>query len=97
MPCVHQLGRAGRAGGSGLTRSALRSWYEPRRAAFPWRADPHPYGVLVSEVMLQQTQVSRVVPAYLRFLEQFPTPAALAFSSASIRARLTPDFLARSL
>ena len=54
------------------------AWYEPRRGAFPWRADPQPYGVLVSEVMLQQTQVSRVVPAYLRFLEQFPTPAALA-------------------
>jgi A/G-specific adenine glycosylase len=58
--------------------SRLLAWYEPRRRAFPWRADPHPYGVLVSEIMLQQTQVSRVVPAYLRFLDQFPTPAALA-------------------
>ena len=75
MPRLHEHGGAGP---HKLTASRLLAWYEPRRAAYPWRADPDPYGVLVSEVMLQQTQVSRVVPAYLRFLARFPTPEALA-------------------
>jgi A/G-specific adenine glycosylase len=52
-------------------------WYEPRRTAYPWRGAA-PYGVWISEVMLQQTQASRVVPAYRAFLERFPTVEALA-------------------
>ncbi|HVR89108.1 MAG TPA: A/G-specific adenine glycosylase [Candidatus Limnocylindria bacterium] len=50
-----------------------------RRTArdLPWRDTRDPYAVLVSEVMLQQTQVSRVVPAYARFLRRFPTLATL--------------------
>lgn len=75
MPRLHEHGGTGPRK---LSTSRLLAWYEPRRAAYPWRADPQPFGVLVSEVMLQQTQVSRVVPAYLRFLARFPTPAALA-------------------
>jgi len=51
-----------------------------RRSGLPWRATRDPWAVLVAEVMLQQTQVSRVVPAYLRFLDRFPTPAACAAS-----------------
>src|SRR5207253_6068547 len=43
-----------------------------------WRRTRDPYAVLVSEVMLQQTQVDRVVPRYLRWLERWPTAAALA-------------------
>src|SRR3954447_20977457 len=59
---------------------SLRRWYEPRRNAYPWRgADP--YGVWISEVMLQQTQASRVVPAYVGFRERFPDVAALAAAS----------------
>ncbi|HKN49715.1 MAG TPA: A/G-specific adenine glycosylase [Actinomycetota bacterium] len=73
-----RLHEHGGPGPRNLSASRLLAWYEPRRVAYPWRADPHPYGVLVSEMMLQQTQVSRVVPAYLRFLSLFPTPAALA-------------------
>jgi A/G-specific adenine glycosylase len=57
---------------------SLLRWYWPRREAYPWRVRPEPYRVLVSEVMLQQTQASRVVSAYLRFLKRFPTVAALA-------------------
>jgi A/G-specific adenine glycosylase len=60
------------------SRAALAAWYEPRRNAYPWRVRGGAYGVLVSEVMLQQTQVSRVVPAWERFLDRFPAPAALA-------------------
>lgn len=63
--------------------SRLLDWYEPRRAAYPWRAAPEPYRVLVSEFMLQQTQVARVAPAYLRFLAAFPTPASLASAPLS--------------
>lgn len=44
----------------------------------PWRETDDPYAILVSEVMLQQTQVPRVLPAYERFLAEFPTPDALA-------------------
>jgi A/G-specific adenine glycosylase len=53
-------------------------WYAPRRRAYPWRVRPTPYRVLVSEVMLQQTQAARVVPAFERFVARFPSVAALA-------------------
>jgi A/G-specific adenine glycosylase len=59
------------------TRALLR-WYAPRRRAFPWRRTSDPYRILVSEVMLQQTQALRVVPAYRRFLRRFPTVRDLA-------------------
>jgi A/G-specific adenine glycosylase len=49
-----------------------------RRPELPWRSTRDPWCVLVCEVMAQQTQLSRVVPAYRRFLDQFPTPAACA-------------------
>ena len=48
------------------------------RHALPWRKTRDPYRVLVSEVMLQQTQVDRVVPFYTGFLKRFPTIRALA-------------------
>ncbi|HTZ08191.1 MAG TPA: A/G-specific adenine glycosylase, partial [Acidimicrobiales bacterium] len=48
----------------------------------PWRATRHPWAVLVAEVMLQQTQASRVVEPYGRFLERFPTPRACAAAGA---------------
>jgi A/G-specific adenine glycosylase len=51
-------------------------WYEPAR--YPWRRRPTPYRVLVSEVMLQQTQASRVAPAFERFIRRFPSLRALA-------------------
>lgn len=52
-----------------------------RRPQLPWRSTRDPWAVLVSEVMLQQTQVSRVVPAYRTFLGSFPTPTACANAS----------------
>ncbi len=48
------------------------------RADLPWRRTTEPYAILVSEMMLQQTQVDRVVPKYLSFLDRFPTAASLA-------------------
>jgi A/G-specific adenine glycosylase len=61
--------------------AALRRWYEPRRAAYPWRATGDPYRVLVSEVMLQQTQANRVDPAYRAFIRRFLSVHALAAAS----------------
>ena len=57
---------------------ALIVWFGRSAADLPWRRTRDPYAVLVSEVMLQQTQVSRVVPRYERWLERWPTAEALA-------------------
>lgn len=57
---------------------ALLVWFEAHGRDLPWRSHRDPYRTLVSEVMLQQTQVSRVVPFFERFLESFPTVADLA-------------------
>ena len=51
----------------------LRRWYRKNARDLPWRRTRDPYHVLVSELMLQQTQVSRVVDFYGAFLERFPT------------------------
>jgi A/G-specific adenine glycosylase len=56
----------------------ILDWYNTFRRDLPWRDDPDPYHVLVSEIMLQQTQVDRVIPKYHAFLERFPTLHALA-------------------
>ena len=62
--------------------AALLDWYERVRRPLPWRATRDPYALLVSEVMLQQTQAARVVPYYRAFLERFPDPEALAAAPA---------------
>lgn len=56
----------------------LLAWWEAERRDLPWRRTRDPWAVLVSELMLQQTQVVRVVSRWHRFLERFPTPAACA-------------------
>ena len=56
----------------------LLTWAEGVRADLPWRATRDPWAILVSELMLQQTQVSRVVGPYQAFLARFPTAAACA-------------------
>ena len=57
---------------------ALLTWYRRERRDLPWRRTRDPYAILVSEVMLQQTQVARVVPRYKAWLERWPTVEALA-------------------
>ncbi|MFB6173464.1 MAG: A/G-specific adenine glycosylase, partial [Halobacteriales archaeon] len=59
-------------------RNALVAWYEADHREFPWRRTEDPYEILVSEVMSQQTQLSRVVAAWEAFVERWPTTAALA-------------------
>ena len=57
---------------------ALLDWYHANGRQLPWRGTRDPYAVMVSEIMLQQTQADRVVPYYRRFLRRFPDAAALA-------------------
>lgn len=65
-------------------RRLLLAWYERYgRAHLPWRTTRDPYRILVSEFMLQQTQVDRVLPKYEAFLERFPDFAALANASTA--------------
>ena len=63
-----------------LTRihSYLLQWYAAEHRDLPWRSTHDPYAILVSEMMLQQTQVQRVLPKYEQFLAEFPTLADLA-------------------
>ena len=56
----------------------LLAWFAATKRDLPWRRTRDPYAILVSEVMLQQTQVERVVPRYLAWLERWPTVEALA-------------------
>ena len=62
-------------------RRSLRAWFRSHGRDLPWRRTRDPYRVLVSELMLQQTQVSRVQDYYARFLERFPTLHQLAAAS----------------
>ncbi|MEO8251800.1 MAG: A/G-specific adenine glycosylase [Chloroflexota bacterium] len=66
--------------GSALARvrSSLLAWYAADHRDFPWRRTTDPYAVLVSEVMLQQTQASRVARRFPAFMDRFPTAASLA-------------------
>ncbi len=59
-------------------KTVLAYYKKHGRHALPWRTTRDPYAILVSEIMLQQTQVDRVVPYFLRWMEQFPTVQALA-------------------
>jgi A/G-specific adenine glycosylase len=62
-------------------RSAILAWYSRGHRALPWRGSRDPYAVLVSEVMLQQTQAARVALRYPAFMQRFPSAAALASAS----------------
>ncbi|MBV9545572.1 MAG: A/G-specific adenine glycosylase, partial [Chloroflexi bacterium] len=59
----------------------LLDWYVHNGRDLPWRRTRDPYAILVAEVMLQQTQVDRVIPKWHAWLERFPTLTALAAAS----------------
>ena len=68
---------------------AVSDWYSRAARDLPWRRPGvDPWAVLVSEVMLQQTQVARVLPAYAAWLERWPTPAALAADAPGEAVRM---------
>src|SRR5258708_1183001 len=66
-----------------LVHSHILQWYAVERRDLPWRSTDDPYAILVSEIMLQQTQVERVLPKYQQFLATFPTLADLAAASTA--------------
>lgn len=59
-------------------QQALVEWFQKEKRDLPWRKTKDPYKIWVSEVMLQQTRVDTVIPYYVRFMQEFPTPEALA-------------------
>ncbi len=63
--------------------SALLAWFDENRRDLPWRQTRDPYAILVSEVMLQQTQVERVVPRYLAWLERWPSVESLGAAATA--------------
>ena len=71
---------AARKGGPDAAALAvpILDWYARHRRDLPWREDPTPYRVWISEVMLQQTRVEVVIPRYRRFLRRFPSLESLA-------------------
>jgi A/G-specific adenine glycosylase len=60
---------------------AVLVWYDETARDLPWRADPQPWNVMVSEFMLQQTPVARVLPVFDAWMDRWPTPTALAAHS----------------
>lgn len=59
-------------------QNLLMQWYKKEARVLPWRSDPTPYKVWISEIMLQQTRVDTVIPYFLRFIEEVPSVEALA-------------------
>src|SRR5213592_459814 len=59
-------------------QARLLKWYEKHGRDLPWRNTSDPYHILVSEIMLQQTQVDRVLPKYHELLDKYPSLTALA-------------------
>ena len=62
---------------------SLLKWYRKHQRPLPWRQTKDPYRILVSEIMLQQTQVDRVIPKYREFLRRYPTVERLAKARTS--------------
>src|SRR5262249_51450149 len=70
-------------------RQRLLAWYRRHGRDLPWRKTSDPYHILVSEIMLQQTQVDRVLPKYAEWLDKYPSLTALA---AAGEAEVTADW-----
>src|SRR5215216_7772775 len=62
-------------------RHRLLTWYRRHGRDLPWRKTDDPYHILVSEIMLQQTQVDRVLPKYAEWLDKYPSMQVLASAS----------------
>jgi A/G-specific adenine glycosylase len=60
---------------------SLHTWYRSQARVLPWRDNPQPYKVWISEIMLQQTQVTAVIPFFERFMDRFPDAQSLAAAS----------------
>jgi A/G-specific adenine glycosylase len=72
----------------GVFQRRILAWYRVHHRRLPWRETRNPYRILVSEIMLQQTQVDRVIPKYLEFLRRYPTVETLAQAGTKELRRL---------
>lgn len=79
---MNESKRAAMGVGCRKEAATILEWYDEHQRSLPWRSSADPYQILVSEVMLQQTQVRRVIPYFERFLALFPNVAALAAAHA---------------
>ena len=70
-----------------LLHERVISWFDTHARDLPWRSDPSPWAVLVSEFMLQQTPVTRVLPVFTAWMQRWPTPADLAADSTGDAVR----------
>ena len=86
----HLEGRAGsgEVTANGGASAALLSWYDRNRRILPWREDPTPYHVWLSEIMLQQTRVEAVKKYYLRFTRVLPDIASLSAAPEDVLLKL---------
>ncbi len=77
--------RRGPWNASGIRRlqGRLLGWYARNRRTLPWREDPSPYGIWISEIMLQQTRVRTVLPYYEQFMRRFPDIQSVAAAAES--------------
>ncbi len=73
-------------------REPLLLWYYENRRVLPWREEPEPYRVWISEIMLQQTRVEAVKPYFARFMEALPDVRALA----QVEEETSPKALGRT-
>ena len=64
-------------------QQTIEKYYRTHRRDLPWRRTRDSYAILVSEVMLQQTQAERVIPKYIEWMQKFPTAESLAKASVA--------------
>ena len=81
LPPPFPAGAAGSPEALQLFRTIIYDYYHEHERAFPWRESSDPYHILLSEMMLQQTQTERVLPKYEEFLKHWPTLPDLAAAS----------------
>ena len=78
LGCWVRLAASSSTARLGTVQAALLDWFATNGRDLPWRGTRDPYAILISEVMLQQTQASRVVPRYVAWLDRWPSLEALA-------------------
>ncbi|MDE5867749.1 MAG: hypothetical protein K2H02_02275, partial [Anaeroplasmataceae bacterium] len=66
----------------------LLKWYQKNKRTLPWRTNPSPYAIWVSEIMCQQTRIDTVIPYYLKFMDTLPTIDDLANAKEEVLLKL---------
>jgi A/G-specific adenine glycosylase len=77
---MSDLGTYSSGGDEQLNQDALLNWFHQNQRSLPWRINPSPWSILLSEILLQQTQMERGIEYHKRLYERFPTPSSMAKS-----------------